>query len=406
VTLDVSTGITTSGSSSSGGSGVSTNPALGGDALKVNEAGGTNNTAIGYQALDANTTGDANTAVGDSALGANTTASENTAVGFGALALNTTGTPNTAVGYNSQAANTTGSANASLGSGTLRNNTTGGNNTAIGNLALNANTTASNNTAVGYQALTANTTGTNNVAVGVTALDSNTTGTDNIAIGPSAGQAATTANGNVFIGSNAGAFTTGGENTFVGSGVTGVDGGAGFFVTTGSKNTILGKFDGNQGGLDIRTASNYIVLSDGDGNPRLRFDNNGILYVPEVYNSTSGAAANVHVNASFQIVRSTSSIKYKRDVQDATHGLAEVMQLRPVTYKGKSEGDGETVFGGLIAEEVHDAGLTEFVQYNPEGEPDALAYGNMVSLCVKAIQELSAQVTALQAEVNALKGAE
>jgi hypothetical protein len=75
--------------------------------------------------------------------------------------------------------------------------------------------------------------------------------------------------------------------------------------------------------------------------------------------------------------------------------------LRPVTYKGNNDGD--TVFGGLIAEEVHDAGLTEFVQYNDAGEPDALAYGNMVSVCIKAIQELSAQVTALQAEVNTLK---
>jgi hypothetical protein len=32
---------------------------------------------------------------------------------------------------------------------------------------------------------------------------------------------------------------------------------------------------GNQGGLDIRTSSNNIVLSDGDGNPRLRIDSGG-----------------------------------------------------------------------------------------------------------------------------------
>jgi hypothetical protein len=133
----------------------------------------------------------------------------------------------------------------------------------------------STNIAIGGASLAANTTGTNNLACGVNALDSNTTGTDNIALGNSAGQAVVTASGNVFIGSNAGAFTTGVENTFIGSGVTGVDGGAGFYITTGTKNTILGKFDGNQNGLDIRTASNYIVLSDGDGNPRQVIDNNG-----------------------------------------------------------------------------------------------------------------------------------
>jgi len=38
-------------------------------------------------------------------------------------------------------------------------------------------------------------------------------------------------------------------------------------MTSGSNNTILGNYSGNNGGLDIRTASNYIVLADGDGNP-------------------------------------------------------------------------------------------------------------------------------------------
>ena len=60
-------------------------------------------------------------------------------------------------------------------------------------------------------------------------------------------------------------------------------------------------------------------------------------------------------------------------------------------------------FGGLIAEEVHDAGLTEFVTYNDDNQPDALAYGNMVSLCIKAIQEQQATITALEARIAALE---
>jgi hypothetical protein len=59
----------------------------------------------------------------------------------------------------------------------------------------------------------------------------------------------------------------------------------------------------------------------------------------------------------------------------------------------------------LIAEEVHEAGLSEFVQYADDGSPDALNYGNMVSLCIKAIQEQQALITQLQADVAALKGA-
>jgi len=118
-------------------------------------------------------------------------------------------------------------------------------------------------------------------------------------------------------------------------------------------------------------------------------------------NFTTGAAANMYVDAGGTLYRSTSSLKYKTNVQDAAHGLAEVMSLRPVTYKSKNDGD--TVFGGLIAEEVHAAGLTEFVQYAPDGSPDALYYGNMVSLAFKAIQEQQAIITALTARVAALE---
>ena len=119
------------------------------------------------------------------------------------------------------------------------------------------------------------------------------------------------------------------------------------------------------------------------------------------YNLTTGTAANaVFANDGF-LYRSTSSLKYKTNVQDSTHGLNELLQLRAVTYKGKSEHDGNKVFGGLIAEEVAAIGLTEFVQYADDGTPDALAYGNMVSICIKAIQELNAKVTALETQLGA-----
>jgi hypothetical protein len=44
---------------------------------------------------------------------------------------------------------------------------------------------------------------------------------------------------------------------------------AGNAVTTGATNTIVGAYNGNQASLDIRTASNYTVISDGGGTPHL-----------------------------------------------------------------------------------------------------------------------------------------
>jgi hypothetical protein len=122
------------------------------------------------------------------------------------------------------------------------------------------------------------------------------------------------------------------------------------------------------------------------------------------YNNATGSGANVFVGSDGALFRSTSSLKYKTDIQDATFGIADVLKLRAVTYKGKGSSDGDKVFAGLIAEEVHNLGLTQFVQYADDGSPDALSYGNMVSLCVKAIQEQQALITQLQADVATLKG--
>jgi hypothetical protein len=163
-------------------------------------------------------------------------------VGKGAAAVAT----NTAVGVTALAANTTGATNV-----------------AIGSSALAASTTASNNTAVGYQAGYSNTTGAFNTFVGQGAGYAST-GNANTLVGQNAGTA-TTGTNNAFFGAGAGvAVTSGASNTFLGSGLAGVNG-SGSAVTTGSKNSILGNYSGNQDSLDIRTASNYVVLSDGDG---------------------------------------------------------------------------------------------------------------------------------------------
>ena len=134
---------------------------------------------------------------------------------------------------------------------------------------------------------------------------------------------------------------------------------------------------------------------------RLKVDGVGDLRVGRVYSNTTSGGANVRVQSDGLMQRDTSSRRYKNTIADATHGLADLNKLRPVTYKGNNDGD--TVFGGLIAEEVHDAGLTEFVDYDSDNQTDALKYGNMVSLCIKAIQQLSAKVDTLETKVAALE---
>jgi len=164
------------------------------------------------------------------------------------------------------------------------------------------------------------------------------------------------------------------------------------------------RFFGSAGSETARidSSGNLLVGTTSAGGAGLTISTGKYIWSVGTYNNTTGNAANMFVGADGSFNRSTSSIKYKTNVQDANHGLAEVLHLRSVIYKGKN--DGEKIFGGLIAEEVHEAGLTEFVQYAEDGSPDALAYGNMVSLCIKAIQEQQALITTLTDRITALEG--
>jgi hypothetical protein len=356
----------------------------------------------------------------------------NTTVGSAALAGSNTGANNTAIGYGTLFSNTSGASGTAVGTSALLVNSTGSYNTAVGHQALTSNTTASYNTALGYQAGYTNITGANTTYVGYqaglfatgnynTAFGSGTgkggngtnTGTDNTTYGYAAGSNLTSGSGNTLIGDNAGAFvTTGTANTFIGGGIVGSTGGSGFYVSTGSKNAILGCYNGNQDGLDIRTGSNYIVLSDGDGNVRyfygLRSGATGHYFLaminsagnfPMKWNSTTGAMS-----------YDTSSRLVKENIIDSPYGLAEIMQLKSRKYFRTDDQRSEV---GLVADEVTDI-LPELVPMVPksvftknEEDTEVIAggvnYDKLTSVLVKAIQELKTIVDAQAAEIVALK---
>ena len=375
VVVDGSGGITTNS-----GTVVSTTDAtLNG--LTVGKGGGavSTNTAVGASALAGNSTGSGVTALGYNALNAST-ANRNTAVGWNAASLTTSGTV-TAVGAYVLYNNSTGVSNTAVGgndnvtSAALQSNTTGSYNVGIGIGALQGNTTASNNTAVGYQAGYSNQTGANNVFVGY-----------------SAGYNANTNGGHTFVGYNAGLNSNSSSiaNTFFGNG-------AGSLVTSGIKNTIIGRYDGNTGGLDIRTSSNYIVLSDGDGNPRFYVNNSGYPFFPSIRGSAGTYAA--RFTGAAELTLDTSSARYKDNIRDSVYGLDDILKMQSRQFEYKDDGRSDV---GFVAEEMVDV-IPEVVAIDAQGRPDAVSYDRLVSVCVKAIQELKTIVDAQAAEIAELK---
>jgi hypothetical protein len=318
----------------------------------------------------------------------------NTAVGASALAANTTGSESTAVGYQSLKTTSTSLANTAFGAYTLRDNTTGNANAAFGRTALVQNTTGASNTSIGTDSLYSNTTASNNTAVGYQAGYTNSTGTGHSILGYQAGYSQTTANRNTLVGIVTGyGLTTGSGNTFIGNPGLGNAAGCGFAMTTGNDNTIIGGYTGNQGVLDIRTASNYIVLSDGAGNVRLYLTNTGTCVVPAIYADTTANAANVQVDSGGVLRRSTSALKYKQDIRDIE--AIDINLLRGVRYKSKSEQDDQTKdHFGIVADEVDAAGIKELVSYGADGEVEGFQYERLTVVLLKKLQTLDAEFKA------------
>jgi hypothetical protein len=218
-----------SGNSATAGS----NSAFGYRALYANTSG-TYNTAIGVNALASVTTGSNSVAVGDSALYSFTGLNQNVAIGSAALKSSTSGGFNTAIGGQALYANTTGVSNFAGGYNALRFNINGQHNSAGGYRALYMNTSGSYNTGTGSMALYGNSSGTYNTGNGYQALYLNNTGAYNTASGSGAlynndAGDNNTADGSAALSSN----TSGDANTASGKSVL-------YLNTTGSYNTAQG----------------------------------------------------------------------------------------------------------------------------------------------------------------------
>jgi hypothetical protein len=275
-----------------------------------------------------------------------------------------------------------------------------------------------------------NSTGSSNVALGYSALQNNTTASNNTAVGYQAGFSNTTAQYNTFLGRVSGySNTTAVQNTFIGEQ-------SGYYITTGSKNTILGRYSGNQGGLDIRTSSNNIVLSDGDGNPRISvnlvgnvgFYNNtingrgnlGARFVPEssgrdtlyLGNSSSasrpmvyfynanGFVGSIATSGSATSYNTSSDYRLKENVVELIGATDRLKQLEPKRFNFIADAD--TTVDGFLAHEVQtvvpEAITGTHNEVDDDGNPvyQGIDQSKLVPLLVATIKELEARITALE----------
>ena len=174
-----------------------------------------------------------------------------------------------------------------------------------------------------------------------------------------------------------------------------VDGDIGIGTSGSAGNRLFVK------GSTTTSGNTTFITQNSAGTTIFYVRDDGWLISPTTYNNTSGVSANVGIDSAGNIFRATSSIKYKKDIKPYDKGLDTILLMNPIYYKSISDFDGNKQFAGFIAEEIHELGLNEFVQYNDENnEPEGLNYGNITAILVKAIQELKAEIEELKAKIK------
>ena len=168
---------------------------------------------------------------------------------------------------------------------------------------------------------------------------------------------------------------------------------------------------------------------DDSDNTNFAVSNSGVYYTgtdtSSPYNRTSSSAANLRVHTNGTLYRSTSSLRFKTDIEDIDDAWADkLLQLKPICYKSTAPGEVENnpadwTYYGFGAEDVvkvdpryvflktHESEFDEDdVETRTElDEPiaEGVQYDRMVPALVNLVKRLTDRVETLEAKVAALE---
>ena len=170
----------------------------------------------------------------------------------------------------------------------------------------------------------------------------------------------------------------------------------------GTRNLILN----DTGKLYFDGGSDTYIMQDGDNEVKL-YANGLKMYLtgntarfPGAYANTTASAVNMFVSSDGDLARSTSSLRYKKDIEDYSleSSRAVIAGLRPITYRGKDDEADERKHLGFIAEEVHEVEqqLVTYIDLNGEKAPDYVEYDRLVAPLVSVVKDLMTRIEALE----------
>jgi hypothetical protein len=350
----------------------------------TNNQSGQNNSAFGGSAGAGITTGSDNAYFGTQTGISISSASRNSFLGSNAGVFST-GNDNAFFGYQSgSAVNNSASFNSFFGNYTGVKTFQGAGNVFFGSYAGSTNEIGSLNTLIGFGADVGSKNLDNASALGAHAY---VTQSNSLVLGGISSVNGSGADTNVGIGTTAPNFRLTVKTPTSSYGMVHTDG-----------TVIVGSYvGGSTGGGWFGTKSNHsLSFFVNDGSPAMTIETGGTVKV-----NTLGAAGSTSLcrNASNQISTCSSSLRYKKDLRPFTRGLSLLNQLKPLTFKWKSDNSDDLGFGAEDIAAVEPLLITR----NAKGEVEGVKYDRITAVLVNAVKEQQEQIKQQQSEIQMLK---
>jgi hypothetical protein len=355
-------------------------------------------TAGSFNTFAGASTGVVNTGIGNSFFGneagfANTSGALNTFVGKAAGRANQGGGNNSFFGTQAGFANTTGSSNTFIGEDSGNNNVDGFSNTFVGQNSGTGNISGGYNTSLGYSSAEvfpgnqttligafANTSVaglTNATAIG---YNSKVSQSNSLILG-SINTGNGTADTNVGIGTTAPAFRFTVKTPTSSYGMVHTDG-----------TIVVGSYVGGGGGWFGTKSNHSLSFFTNDGGAAMTIETGGTV---KIYTLGAAGSTSLCRNASNQISTCSSSLRYKKDLQPFTRGLAVLNQLKPITFKWKADNSDDLGFGAEDIAAVEPLLVTR----NDKGEVEGVKYDRISAVLVNAVKEQQAEIEAQRQQI-------
>lgn len=117
------------------------------------------------------------------------------------------------------------------------------------------------------------------------------------------------------------------------------------------------------------------------------------------------------ITAGGNFVRTSSSARYKQDIEDLNVPYESILNLQPKTFRRKDEvsklGDKAKVYPGFIAEDIADTDLDMFAFYKIDDDgnkvPEGVHYPELTAALVSALKHQDSLIKSLTARIEALE---